>query len=175
MRHGNVSERLARLLACSFSIVLGFGVTSASLAQVREDYSLGAGNRLEMVVHIMGEVQKPGKYLVRDDTNLIELLSEAGGPTEYSNLSNVTITHMEPALPANGQGGTDHIQGKRIIRYNVKKYLREERAAAAPILEPGDVILVPKNKWSTWRNVATVARDISVIASAYFLYMRAVK
>lgn len=175
MRHGNVSDCFAGSLACFFSIAIGFGVTSAGLAQDRGDYSLGEENRLEMVVHIIGEVQKPGKYRVRDDTNLIELLSEAGGPTEFSNLSAVTIIHVESDSLANGQDGTKHNNGTRILKYNINKYLNEESAWSAPILEPGDVVLVPKNKWGTWRNLATIVRDVSVVASAYFLYLRATR
>lgn len=175
MRRSNVFDCFASLLACFFTIAIGFGVTSASLAQDRGDYSQGEDNRLEMVVHIIGEVKKPGKFRVRDDTNLIELLSEAGGPTEFSNLNIVTITHVKSDLSANGQNATNRDKATRIMRYNINKYLKEENASPAPILEPGDVVLVPKNKWGTWRSLATIARDISVVASAYFLYLRATR
>ena len=99
--------------------------------------------------------------------------SEAGGPTPFSNLSAVTITHVESERFANGQNGANLLQGKRIIRYNVNKYLKAESALAPPILRPGDVVLVPSNKWRNWRQAATIFRDIAVVASAYFLYLRA--
>src|SRR5574341_90421 len=175
MRASHVFDGFASLLACFLTIAIGFGVTSASLAQERGDYSQGEDNRLEIVVHIIGEVKKPGKYRVRDDTNLIELLSEAGGPTEFSNLSTVTITHVKSDSSANGQEVTNRHKAARVIRDNINEYLKEENALSAPILEPGDVVLVPKNKWSSWRSISTIARDISVVASAYFLYLRATR
>ena len=175
MRHRNVFDCFASLLACLFIITIGFGVTSVSIAQDRGDYFPGENNRLEMVVHIIGEVKKPGKYSVRDDTNLIELLSEAGGPTEFSNLGAVTITHVKSDLSANGHDVAKSGNVVRVVSYNINKYLKDENSSSAPILKPGDVVLVPKNKWSTWRNIATIARDISVVASAYFLYLRAVR
>ncbi len=155
-------------------LIISFGVTSNASTQEKRKYFPGEDNKLEMFVHIIGEVRKPGKYRVPDDTNLIELLSEAGGPTQFSNLSAVTITHVESERFANGQNG-NLLQGKRIIRFNVNRYLKAEYAVAPPILKPGDVVLVPSNKWRNWRQVATIFRDIAVVASAYFLYLRATR
>lgn len=156
--------------------ISGSALTQDTLTQEKGKYLLGEDNRLEMVVHIIGEVKRPGTYRVPDNTNLIELLSEAGGPTEFSNLSSVTVTHVEAGWPANGQNGADgqnHQKGNRIINYNINKYLKEEDMVAPPMLRPSDVVFVPKNRWRTWRQVATIIRDLSVVASAYFLYLRA--
>jgi hypothetical protein len=60
-------------------------------AQDRPNYIVGEPQGLEMLVHIVGEVQRPGEYRVRDRTNLLELFSKAGGPTEFSKMSTVTI------------------------------------------------------------------------------------
>lgn len=158
-----------------FVLIISFGATSNALTQQKRIYFPGEDNTLEMFVHIIGEVMKPGKYRVRDDTNLIELLSEAGGPTQFSNLSAVTITHVESEWLANGQNEANHVKGERITRYNVNKYFKADRILAPPKLKPGDVVLVPSNKWRTWRQVTSVFRDIAVVASAYFLYLRATR
>ena len=71
-------------------------LTSIGLAQHdvlnRDQYQIGANERLLITVHIFGEIQKPGEYLVTDNTNILEIISKAGGPTEFSNLSKVKIT-----------------------------------------------------------------------------------
>src|SRR6187455_903694 len=59
-------------------------------------YLLPQEQGLEMMVHILGEVQKPGEYRVPDNTDLLELLAKAGGPTEFANLSWVKIRRVMP-------------------------------------------------------------------------------
>ena len=175
MKLSKHSMFLANLFCALLVVAIMFGISNFAFAQERSKYLQGVDNTVEMIVHIIGQVQRPGKYRVRDDTNLIELLSEAGGPTEFSNLSNVTITHAVTDLLANGHNGTNHKKYARIIKYNVNKYLKEDNASPAPILKPGDVVLVPTNKWRSWRTASTIFRDLAVVASAYFLYLRAVK
>ena len=53
--------------------------------------------------------------------------------------------------------------------------MRDSAAAPPPILRPGDVIFVPKNSRQKWLDVSTVVRDLSIVASSYFLYLRATK
>lgn len=141
-------------------------------AQERTGYLPGERQGLEIMVHIMGEVQKPGEYRVADQTNLLELLSKAGGPTQFSRLSSVSVRRVPTGRPvAATPGGT--APQVEIIRVNIAEILRKPDAAPPPMLQPGDFVFVPKNSWHTWKNVASVVRDMSVVASAYFLYVRA--
>src|SRR5688572_8546323 len=50
-----------------------------------DKYILGAESRLEIVVHVLGEVERPGEYRVTDETDVLELISKAGGPTRFAN------------------------------------------------------------------------------------------
>ncbi|MFQ5605361.1 MAG: polysaccharide biosynthesis/export family protein [bacterium] len=129
-----------------------------------------------MIVHIIGEVKRPGEYRVDDNTNIMELISKAGGPTEFSNLNSVSITRVDFDVSTNGKNGYSHIKkGNKIIKYNVHDYLTKSYKALPPILKPGDIILIPRNSWHKWRNAFTIVRDLSVIASVYFLYLRSTK
>ena len=56
-------------------------------------------------------------------------------------------------------------------RFNVATYA----GASIPTLQPGDVVVVPRNGFSKWKSVAGILRDLSVVASAYFLYLRTTK
>lgn len=164
----------------SLFLVVLFSVTV--FGQDQEKYIIGSEPKLEMIVHIMGEVRKPGEYRVEDNTNLVELISKAGGPTQFSNLGGVKITRiglMSSALNG-GNGKSDRSAmpnyqvGKRILKINVNDYLNNENYRdRVPTLRPGDVVFVPRNAWFRWRNVVSVARDLSVIASVYFIYLRA--
>ena len=147
-------------------------------AQQKERYFLGDEQKLEMIVHVFGEVRRPGEYTVTDDTNVLELMSKAGGPTQFSKFSSVRLTRINLGfflkgkndLPTNGK---NHFGAKRVIEVNLDKYLTDRRAQQLPILQPGDVVHVPRNKWFRWRNAVAIARDLSVIVSVYFIYIRA--
>ena len=49
-------------------------------------YFLGAADELLMRVNIWGFVRKPGQYMVPTDTDLICLMSFAGGPAEQAKI-----------------------------------------------------------------------------------------
>jgi hypothetical protein len=147
---------------------------AVALAQDRTGYLPGERQGLEMMVHIIGEVQKPGEYRVADQTNLLELLSKAGGPTQFSRLSAVSVRRVPAGRPfADMAGGT--APRVEIIRVNIDEILRKQDVAPPPLLQPGDVVLVPKNSWHTWKNISGVVRDVSVVATAYFLYARSTR
>lgn len=151
---------------------------SGTHAQDRDRYVLGEEKQLEIVVHILGEVQKPGEYSVPDGTNVMELLSRAGGPTEFANLSKVSVTHTLSCGEWAQHGGEITVpgtDGPRVVRVNLKAYLHDANPQAVPFLHPGDVVSIAANGRSTWKFAAGIVRDLSVVATAYFLGVRAYK
>jgi protein involved in polysaccharide export with SLBB domain len=138
---------------------------SASVSQAQGDYILGEERRLEIVVHVLGEVTRPGELRVNDNTNVLEALSKAGGGTQYANLNAVTLTRLRPNSGMNPRG-------EQIIHVNIADYLRKGAKEPLPMLEPGDVISVPRNNFSRWKTAASIIRDLSIVATTYFLYLR---
>ncbi|HYM81861.1 MAG TPA: SLBB domain-containing protein [Candidatus Limnocylindria bacterium] len=162
-RLGRIGLTLA-LLLCALPCV--------TQAQERTGYIVGEPQGLEMMVHIIGEVQKPGEYRVGDRTDILELLSKAGGPTQFSRLSSVTVRRLVFTRPSASL--TTEPPRAEILQVNLDKALRNRDEM--PIrLQPGDVVVVPKNGWRAWKDATAVIRDVSVVASAYFLYLRASK
>lgn len=144
-------------------------------AQELEDYLLGEEQQLQIVVYILGAVDKPGEYRVSDNMDVVELISKASGTTDFSNLGKVSITrHRSTYLAASGEntGLQKSEDGKEIIYFNVSDYLKKVNGPPPPKVMAGDVVYVPTNKWKTWRTVAAVLRDLSIVASTYFLYLR---
>lgn len=139
--------------------------------QTRGGYRLNEQGQLEMVVHIIGEIDHPGEYTILDGTNLVQLIAKAGGPTQFSKLSRVTIARMDRAPMTNGQNGKHRIENK-IIRYNAENFLNKRTFGSPPLLKPGDIVMVPRNAWHKWRFSFALVRDLSVIASLYLLYLR---
>ncbi len=163
-----------RILYLAFFLLFGANAT----AQEIEDYRLGDEDVLQIVVYVFGEVGQPNKYHVTENTDVVELMSIAGGSTEFSNLSKVTITRHKPAYLANLDNDTPLPNGnveKEIITFNIKDYLKNKTGPAPPKLQAGDVIYVHNNKWRTWRTASTIIRDLAFVAGVYISYLRWIK
>jgi polysaccharide export outer membrane protein len=142
---------------------LALSGTSAAQGPLDDSYLVGDANRLEMVVYVLGEVVRPGEYRVTDDTDVLELISKAGGPTEFASLANVSLRRRDPA-------GAEP-DAERILHVNVSEFLSQADAPPLPGLNPGDVVMVPRNGKAKWRYVFTMVRDLSVVVSMYLLYL----
>jgi hypothetical protein len=139
-------------------------------AQEAEPYTRGDRKRLLIMVHVLGEVRNPGEYSVPDDTDLLGLIAKAGGSTEFGDLGQIRVTHRPQTQQFGGTNGSPPSTGSELI--DLDAYLRGN-AAPPPVLQPGDVVMVSRNSWASWRTVAAVFRDLAVVASAVFLGMRA--
>jgi len=157
------------------------------------DYILGSEEQLEIVVHVWGEVKSPGEFRVPYETNLVELISKAGGPSEYANLSKVRLTRQMQGLNLDQEALRNLVSksragviteknlekslknhfSRRIQIYDVRRYLENNKGLhPPPVLQPGDVVLVPTNSWHRWRELVRVAHEVAVIASVYVWYLR---
>ncbi len=176
------------LSLCCFASVI-----SAQESRKASDYILGDEEQLEMVVAIWGEVQNPGKHRVPYNTNLIELISIAGGPTKTARLGNVQLTRQasewsispETLETIMKESGGDKIKdgelkrrfdaaSRKIVFYDVNKYLGDRDMLMPPhILQPGDVVYVRTSSWTFWRETIRVVHELALIASIYAWYLRA--
>jgi hypothetical protein len=93
-------------------------------------YYLGTEDELLVPVQIWGFVRQPGQYMVPNNTDLITLLSYAGGPTEFAKLGKIEIVRSDAKL------------GNMVIPVNVKKYLESANPILIPQLRPGDTVVV---------------------------------
>jgi polysaccharide biosynthesis/export protein len=104
----------------------------ASLEQPRAaQYFLGSQDQVLMPVNVWGFVHKPGQYMVPYETDLISLLSFAGGPREEARIKSIRLVR-----PDNGGGAA------QVIEVDVKKYLESGKASEIPVLRPGDTVVV---------------------------------
>lgn len=108
-------------------------------------------------IHIWGEVKNPGVYELPAGTDIVDLISQAGGPTEYADMNKITLTHrtIKP----------------KIEEINLNQYLTKKDTFNLSILEDGDILRIPKNWWYKWRTFATVVAGISTVANIYYLIL----
>lgn len=134
-----------------------------TIRQVGEgnQYYLGEANELLMRVNVWGRVEHPGQYFVPATTDLITLLSAAGGPNARSKISDIRVVRADPL----GQG--------EVLQVNVKKYLKTGDKRLIPDLKPEDTVIVSATTWQLVTEILQVGGAVALIANAYFFFFLA--
>ncbi len=94
-------------------------------------------NRSDQVIHIFGQVNKPGRYEFAEEFSFLDILSHAGGMTTLANTTKISI-----------------ISHKRSRFFNLYAYLKG--GGNIPHLHKGDVIFIPQRQKATkasWTNL----------------------
>ncbi len=150
----------------------------------KDQYILRDQGKLTIVVHVWGEVRQPGEYIVPDGTNVLELISRAGGPTDFSNLGSVSLTRAEINPDIMRKSSDDSLSistatnqyipsgAKSLVtKLNIKDYLDGNSSyASLPFLHPGDVVRVHRNAWHKWSTVIRVVSQVAIVAQAFYWY-----
>jgi len=120
-------------------------------------YYIGDMNELMMKVNVWGRVQKPGQYFVPSTTDLITLISVAGGPADKSRLDNVKIVRSSET-------------GSEVIEVNIKKYLETGDPRLIPQLKPDDTIIVSGSVWYLAGQIVGVIAQFAIVANVYYWF-----
>ena len=152
-------------------------------------YFLGEADELLMRVNIWGFVRKPGQYMVPTDTDLISLMSFAGGPIEQAKIKSIRVVRTNPpeakttGVERSTNGGVNHSRplmvaanaspageerGERVLQVNVKEYLATGKPEIIPPLMPGDTIIVEGSALNTVNKILDFASKVAVIGQVYF-------
>lgn len=85
-------------------------------------------------IYVEGEVNNPGAFPYSPNLRLLDYIGQAGGPTEYGQLSRAWILR----------------QGKRV------------GGKTNPLVEPGDVVTVPRYGLKWWQDYVTVLSAVGI-------------
>lgn len=113
---------------------------------------------LLMTVKVWGEVQKPGLYDVPIGTDLVEMISSAGGPTEAAQLSKIRIIH----------GSSEDSEGM-VTKIDVKEFLATGDNSLIPEIKPNDTIIVPMKPSQYVRVSLSWTQQLMSLIQAYAL------
>lgn len=80
---------------------------------------------------ILGQVQKPGEFVLTSSIGVMQLISQAGGLTPYADDNKITI------IRRTAEGN------KEVIEFPYKKISRGKELDKDIDLKPGDVVFVP--------------------------------
>lgn len=90
---------------------------------------------------VFGEVNKPGVYMLTHRTNLLELISEAGGFTEERG-STCTIVRPESKTKKDQPTLIEDAGKNEIITIDIEKLISGKMSSITPYVRPGDSIYI---------------------------------
>jgi SLBB domain len=130
-----------------FAFLLIIVPMSRAVSQVPTETELGASKQsnlsrpgyyfyakpfeVTMTVNLWGEVPQQGVYIIPTNTDIIQLISFAGGPRERSDLNEVLLYRTSPKKDQ---------RGRTLLNINVRDIL-EGKSPTVP-LAPGDMIVI---------------------------------
>jgi hypothetical protein len=124
-------------------------------------YYLGTSDELLIPVNIWGFVQKPGQYMVPDNTDLVALLSFAGGPNENARLNEIRIIRNDPK------------RGNIVYKIDVKKFVETADQRLIPTLRPGDTIIVNGTTFHWITKFFDFVSKLAILVQFYYMFMMA--
>ncbi|MDD5582183.1 MAG: SLBB domain-containing protein [Candidatus Marinimicrobia bacterium] len=123
-------------MALFLFLLIGETLTAQILGSTTgSGYYLGRQEQTELLypVKIWGEVVRPGIYDVPLTSDIIGIISYAGGPTNMAKLTNVRLLRNERT--EDGE--------KILIIVDIEKYIETGDKSLLPIIRPGDTIMIP--------------------------------
>jgi len=125
---GQTVPELTATLHTAYSKILNDPLINVTLKDFEKPYFIADG-----------QVGHPGKYELRGDTTLTEAIAMAGGFQDSAKHSQVLLFRRV----------SDEWVSAKI--FNVKKMEAEGNLSEDPLLHPGDMLFVPKNRFSKIR------------------------
>ncbi len=105
-------------------------------------------------VTILGEVNHPGNYVLKDGDRLSYAISQAGGGTSSADMGNILV-----------------IRDGKIIKTSILKYIKDGNVSFDIELKPGDVIVVKRSLWSYFsKTLDIVYKTVLIVNSVILMY-----
>ena len=120
------------------------------------------GNIL-MMVNVLGQVNKPGQTVVRENVDFAELLSLVGDVRDNANLKKVIVARQSPGS-----------KEPQVFKVDLKKFYKEGDTSSFIALKPNDTIIFPPKSNVTLLNVAQVT-SILFTGVSYYVFLRNLK
>jgi hypothetical protein len=102
---------------------------------LQESYFTDDSGNILMIVNVLGEVNKPGQVVVRENADFATILSLAGGTKQSANLKKVLVARKDPDK-----------HGSQSYKIDLKQYFKNGDRASFIALKPNDTIIIPEKR-----------------------------
>ena len=116
-------------------------------------YFISKPGEITMSINLWGSVRNPGRYEVPISTDIVQLISYAGGPTSEADLGAVKVARVVRGVDA-----------VRTVEFDVNLKRLDKLDEKARRLEPGDTIFID-SVTITFREVFDIATTTALIAA----------
>ncbi len=134
------------------------GLVSGGNAGRAAQYFLGNQDQVLMAVNVWGFVNVPGQYMVPLETDLVSLLSYAGGPREDARITRIKVVRSIAEKDSS-----------IVIDVDVKKFVNIGDLDENPVLLPGDTVVVSGTTFHLINKMFELGFRIAMIVQAIYL------
>ncbi|WP_045489266.1 SLBB domain-containing protein [Vibrio harveyi] len=110
----------------------------------------------ESTVRVLGEVHAPGRYVFNDNMTILDLLAEAGGPSDSAYVEKISVVNMSCC------------QGQARV-FNLLEFSKTANIYDLPVIRAGDTIYVPHKDESFAEKARAGLRDLLQITTTIVL------
>ncbi|GEA23093.1 SLBB domain-containing protein [Vibrio harveyi] len=110
----------------------------------------------ESTVRVLGEVHAPGRYVFNDNMTILDLLAEAGGPSDSAYIEKISVVNMSCC------------QGQARV-FNLVEFSKTANIYDLPVIRAGDTIYVPHKDESFAEKARAGLRDLLQITTTIVL------
>lgn len=104
-------------------------------------------------VRVLGAVGKPGRYSFTTRMNILDLLAQAGGPTDAALQDRIVVVNM----------GKEN----KAFHFDLEAFTRTGDPSRLPVVRPGDTVYVPDKTQSHWARVMETVKDAAQIVALF--------
>ncbi|MEF1282503.1 SLBB domain-containing protein [Vibrio sp. M250220] len=122
-------------------------VTMGDTIYIPEKDKIWLDRSKESTVRVLGAVNKPGRYVFDDNMTVLDILAEAGGPSDRAYLEKISIVNMSCCQ---GQART----------FDLVNFSKTANIYQLPVLRAGDTIYVPDRSESILEKARVGLEDI---------------
>jgi protein involved in polysaccharide export with SLBB domain len=106
----------------------------------------------ESTVRVLGAVNKPGRYRFNDTMTILDLLAEAGGPTQDAYIKKITVVNLSCCKD-------------QARSFDLKELSKTANFNELPVLRAGDTVYVPDKSESTGAKIRDGLSDVFKVVS----------
>ena len=110
----------------------------------------------ESTVRVLGEVHSPGRYVFNDNMTILDILAEAGGPSDSAYVEKISVVNMSCC------------QGQARV-FNLAEFSKTANIYDLPVIRAGDTIYVPHKDESFAEKARAGLRDLLQITTTIVL------
>ncbi|MDD9916918.1 MAG: SLBB domain-containing protein, partial [Rhodospirillaceae bacterium] len=110
----------------------------------------------EQTIRVLGAVGKPGRYNFDNSMTVLDLLAEAGGPTNAAWQEKIVVVNMVE--------GKQHAQS-----FNLVDFAKSGDFGRLPVIRAGDTVYVPSKDQSDWSLFMASVKDAVQVLSVVLL------